>query len=392
MRKFLLLFLVFNLLLPVYAQVKLGPAAKRIFEGKLLNRPGVSYLSYRTNADFYRQIEHAVSEKITFPTTDLTPGHPFRSTFQLQHTDSPLELTGSGFAVDLFNDGKIYGVAAGHVARRLSRRVRKHPRTPHIRVQTGPHAFIIAPIEKFFIGNPESMDVALFEIPPEVLPYIDVLRPAQQAPTVGQEVTIQGFLEGQSQPFTLPRQQIMFTSPLRLFLQKTPLEDMRGFCGAPGLTDGRVSMVYIGFDSARAMVYYDWFNKLSSKAQFSMSNLHYAVPIDIVKLVAKSMEENAAAAEAGITMKVLGHPVALLRPNDSVVSITQFRNGEEITTLESYRHTAVDPEKLERFFELQENDILRISIAVSSPEHPYPAVSVIYDVNVSTGEVTKLSE
>ncbi|MBR4683063.1 MAG: hypothetical protein IKP06_07200 [Elusimicrobiaceae bacterium] len=386
--KLLLLFFVFNLFTPLYAQLELGPAAKLVRKGKLLPRPGVPYLSHRVNADFYQRMTDQVSRAASFPTVDLKQGHAFRSTFQLQHTDSPFALTGSGFAIDLLDDGNVWGVTAGHVMRRIAH-YKKH-RKPHIRVTTGPDSFIIAPIKNFYIGNPESMDIALFEIPKEVLPYVTVLHPAKQAPAVGQEVTIRGFFEEHAQPFTLSHQKILSATPLRLFLQKTPVEDMRGFCGSPGFINDRVSMVYIGFDSARTMVYYDWFNKLPPKAKFPMSNLHYAIPIDVAKSMAKSIKENGTTEENAIMMKVLGHPVAVLHPNESIVSIEQLRNGEIIAKEDIYRHIAVNPEHLDLFFNLQENDVLRISLDNFSMQHPYPPVSMVYEVNVSTGQVTKI--
>ena len=202
---------------------------------------------------------------------------------------------------------------------------------------------------------------------------------------------VPGFLEEQAQPFTLSGQKVLFSTPLRLVLQKTPLKDMRGFCGSPGFINGRVSMVYMGFDSARTLAWYDWFNKLPAKTQFSMANLHYAIPIEVVKLMAQSIEEKGALNQGGgIMMKVLGHPVALLRPQEAIVFVEQFRNGERIAKLDSNRHFSVNPEKLELFFDLQENDVLRISLNSFSMEHPFPPVSVVYDVNVSTGQVTQI--
>ena len=393
MKKFLLLSLILNLLVPLYAQGEFSPVVKLIHNAKLLPRPGVPFASYQANMNFYRQLAKE-PRIISFLPTDLKQGHSVSPVFQIQHTDSPFAKASSAFAIDLFNNGEVWGVAAGHVGRNITHSHHKIARKPHMRVQTGPNSFIIAPLEKekFYIGNPNGMDIVLFKIPKEVLPYITVLHPTEQhAPSLGQEVTIYGFLEQPAQPFTLYRQKVLFSSPLRIVLEKTPDIDLRGACGSPGLTNGYVSMVHIGSDSVGTLIWYDWFNKLPEEIKRSMSNMHYAIPIDVVKMMAKTIEETGSLNEGGMMMKVLGHPVALLHPNQSIMSVEQFRNGKSVTKINNFRHFSLNPEQLELFFELQENDILRISLDEFSLQQAFPSSpSVVYDVNVSTGQVTKI--
>ena len=393
MKKFLFILFVLISFTPLYAQHQLKSAAKLIQQGRLL-RADVSYLSHRANADFAKQIEQGIAKATISQRGNLKQGHVTCPTFQLQYTASPFAPTASGFAIDLLNNGKVWGVTAGHVARKIIHSHAKKSRNPHIKVQIEPHTFIIAPIEKFFFGNPEGIDVALFEIPKEVLPYVKILHPAQHVPSMGQEVTIQGFVEEQNKPVTVSGQKVLFSTPVRFLLSKTFTENVRGLCGSPGSVEGRVSMVYIGFDSAPILSGYDWFNKLPKETKVSMSNLdiNYAIPIDIIKAMAQNIEENGSTNNVGIMMKILGHPVALLHPNESIVSIEQFRNGEKIEKIDVDRHFSIDPEQLEIFFELQERDILRISIASFSLQHPFPPVSIVYDVDVSTGQVTTPSK
>ena len=45
-------------------------------------------------------------------------------------------------------------------------------------------------------------------------------------------------------------------------------------------------------------------------------------------------------------------------------------------------------DKLEEFFELQENDVLRLTINQPKP-YSQRVQTVLYDVNVSTGEIKK---
>ena len=148
-------------------------------------------------------------------------------------------------------------------------------------------------------------------------------------------------------------------------------------------------MVYIGFDNIETLTYYDWFHTLPDKIKLSMSNMHYAIPIDRVASMAKSIEQNGSTSEGGVMMKVLGHPIAQLQPNESIVFIEQLRNGKNVAKVQLDRHFPVNPSYLELFFNLQENDVLRVSLDSYSKQHPYPPVSVIYDVNVSTGQITQ---
>lgn len=395
MKKILILLIACVLCVPSYSLKPKPRVAKlRATHGRSARRNSVSALSRQVNAAFRRRMRQ-IPKTTSFPATPLKRGHLskrgniFRSTFSLQHTDSPFALPVSGFAIDLLNDGNVWGVTAGHAMRVITTRKRR----PHIRVQTGPNSYVISKIEKFYIGNPEGMDVALFEIPKEVLPYVTVLRPAEHTPVVGQEVTIRGYLEEQNRdPFTLSHQKILFSSPLKFFIKKTPTQSMRGFCGAPVFTDGLVSMIYIGFDNAGTLFFYDWFNKLSKETQTTLANVHYAVSIDIAKMMAKSIKETGTVTQDGLMMKVLGHPIDLLHPNESIYYIEQFRNGQSVQKITDIdRHFPLFPEQLDLFFDLQENDILRIALDSYSGDHPFPTVSTIYDVNVSTGQTTKLT-
>ena len=104
--------------------------------------------------------------------------------------------------------------------------------------------------------------------------------------------------------------------------------------------------------------------------------------------MANSIEETGSLNEGGMMMRVFGHPVVLLHSNESIVFIEQIRNGEVIAKVEGRKYSPIDPEKLELFFDLQENDILRVSLDSFSMEHPVPSVSIVHDINVSTGKVT----
>jgi len=398
MKKIILFLLLGNLLLPSYAHFKgIKPSLARTRTGKIvLKHPSISDLSRRSNEKFYNKLRRSSAKAAWSSHQPLERENSFRTTFLLRYNDDPALPTrkeASGFAIalkDKNGNEKIWGITAGHVMRNISTHKRVPNRKPHIRIQKDPDNFIIFPIEKFFIGNPEGMDIALFEIPKEALPYITILQPAEHAPAVGEKVSIQGFLAEKGNPFSLIDQTVLLSTSFKIFLKKTLEEKMTGFCGSPGFTNGRVSMVYIGFNSGEVLAQKaSWFNKLSHRKQAAMSEgLHYAIPIDIVKLMAKSIEETGSLNEGGMMMRIFGHPVVLLHPNESIVFIEQIRNGEVIAKVEGSKYSPIDPEKLELFFELQRNDALRISLDSFSMEHPFPSVSIVHDINVSTGKVT----
>ena len=237
MKKLLLILLLSNLLLPSYAHfkgVKQSFAKTRV--GKIvLRHPSIADLSRRANEIFYNKLRRISTRTVKSSHQTLKKESAFRSTFLLRYNDHPLlpvQKEASGFALalkDKNGNEKIWGVTAGHVARNISAHKKAPNRKPHIRIQTDTGAFIIAPIEKFFIGNPEGMDIALFEIPQEALPYITVLQPAEHAPAVGEKVSIQGFLAEKGHPFSLIDQTVLLSNSFKTFLKKTPEEKMTGF-------------------------------------------------------------------------------------------------------------------------------------------------------------------
>ena len=101
------------------------------------------------------------------------------------------------------------------------------------------------------------------------------------------------------------------------------------------------------------------------------------------------MVQAGSAMKAGTMMYALGHPVGILHPNEYIMSVELFRQGEKIGKV--HNNPLVDPNRLEQFFELQENDVLRITL--NRPQtYEVRDAYVAYDINVSTGEVTTLTE
>lgn len=87
----------------------------------------------------------------------------------------------------------------------------------------------------------------------------------------------------------------------------------------------------------------------------------------------------------GTMLKVSGHPVHLLTSQEHLVSITHMRNGRIQKNLNA--HPFMDFEHLEEFFELQENDVVRVTLESPKP-YSQKVITRLFDINVSTGEVT----
>lgn len=376
MKKLFVIFLTCNLLVPLYAaKVK---RAKKFRVRHKAPRQSVSQLSARANLSLERRMNQII--KLTNRTVTNVPrkGHPLRTTFQVQPSNVAFGETASAFAIKL--NGKTWGVTAAHVMRNI------RPK-PHIKVEVSPHNFKIAPIEKFFVGNPAGADIALFEIPEEVKPHVTVLEPAKQPANMGEKVSIPGFAAGQ--PLFIANEKILFSNSMRLFIQRTPLEDLTGFCGSPIFgKNNTVLGVYSGFVKKSLLYEHSWFYDIPWEIRDEIPNLHFAIPVENLEIMAKAAEKNSLQA-AGKMMKVFDHPIAPLHLNEYILSVEQFRNGEMIAKV--HKNLIVEPKKLEQFFELQENDVLRVILSrPQTKEAPTPYV--IYDVNVTTGKVTEVSE
>lgn len=384
MKKLIFLLLTCSLSLHLYAQIrlpktlKLSSAARRIRSGRLLPRPSVPRLSQQSNLALERKLLQISQVKRSSPADKTIYKHPAPTTFQVQYKDGVYQGTASAFAIKL--RGQTWGVVANHVRKSMLPK-------PYIRIKSDPHTFHIAPIERFYRGNSDAMDVALFEIPQEVAAFVHPLEPAEHPSLVGQEVNIPGFTKGQE--VYLPQERILFGTSMRMFIQKTTDQDLNGFCGAPILDQfGKVQAVYAGFLHPNKLHQYDWFMSLPHDVRVEMPALHYAIPVQILDILAKGAQEHSMQ-KTGQIMKAFGKPLALLHPEESIVMVQQYRNGKKIAQLEA--NPLLDPEQLELTFEWEENDVLRVVIRRPQTD-VFMMPHIGYDLNVSTGKVTELAE
>jgi hypothetical protein len=375
MRKFLFIFL-FCCFSVGHAQSIL-PAVERVFAGKILSKTVVEGLSQQSHQLFWTQLVKIPSfiTAATAQTADIsllsTPA------FQVQISKDALDwYTASGFAIQV-ND-KVLGLTAAHVAKNISE-------DPFLKVKTSDGKFVTAPIEKWYIGNRHGLDIAVFEIPEEVKNLVTVLKPSKELLEAGSTVQINGFNRGHS--IQIPQENILFSSPQRYLVQHSHPRERTGMCGSPLLNPvtGEVLGMYIGYDSLKDLRNRDWFYQMPNEVQHNFTDLHFAVPIQNAVSIAQAFQAGNARA-ATIEMKVLGKPVGLLHPDEYIYTVKLIRNGVVLETI--YNNVFLNPGKLEEFFELKENDVL--SIMVDRPQKTgTPAVEIIYDINVSTGEVTR---
>ena len=375
MRKYLFLFLL-GFSFSLSSAQPVGPALERAIAGKVFSGVTVQTLSQQSYKGLMGAMERIPSfiASATTQTADIslltTPA------FQVQITANATDWhSASGFAMQV--QDKVYGFMAAHVALNIRE-------APFIKVSAPNGEKVVAPIEKWYIANPKGSDLAVFEIPDKVKDLVTVLKPSPKLLEAGNTIQITGFNRGSA--IQIPQENILFASPQRYLVQHSHPRERTGMCGSP-LQDpatGEVVGVYIGYEFLQEARLHDWFYMMPGEVQHNFTDLHFAVPIQNALTVAKAFEaENAPG--AATEMKVLGHTVAPLHPHEYISSVQLLRNG--IVVEQVHRNVFLNPEKLEEFFYLQENDVLRIT--VSRPQTAKtPTPEIFYDINVSTGEVT----
>ncbi len=283
--------------------------------------------------------------------------------------------TASAFALNV--QGRVWGVTAAHVMHNISS-------NPFIKIKKGTET-ILAPIPSWHIGNKIGNDVAIFEIPQEILPHIEVLSPSKQALLPATQTQSPAFIRGN---YTfLPSEDVLFVGPYRIFLRDQLLHEATGYCGSPVLVNGEVVGLHVGVYSLEQIRTSAWSDLLNKERLSIQSPLHTASPISHVLQLAHEVEP-AAASPAPTLLKVLGHTVRPLAAREQLVSVALLRNG--VFQQEIHAHPFMNFDKLEEFFELQENDVLRLTINQPKP-FTQQTQTVLYDVNVSTGDVTTVT-
>lgn len=253
---------------------------------------------------------------------------------------------------------------------------------PHMVVRNSRGKLVSAPITFQHMSNTRGSDVAIFEIPKDLLPYVEVLQPAEKAPAAQTVTQSPCFIKGN--PIYLPSEDVLFAGPHRLLLRDQAHREVTGYCGSPVLVDGKVVGLHVGAYSLQDLQTVSWSSLLTDHNIRPQTALHVAAPIQRVEELAHQVEMDGFLTQVGTPLKVMGHVVTRIQPQEYIYSIQLMRDG---TLHDSFHaHPFMNFEKLEEFFNLQENDVLRITIL--SPRNISQAEQIkIYDVDVSTGSV-----
>lgn len=348
------------------------PLVEQVFSKAMVE--GLSRQSYNTFWTNLGKIPSFIAP-VTTQMADITPAAI--PTFQMQISSDALDwYTASGFAMEI--QGEVIGFTAGHVGKNILE-------DPFIKVKAPDGTFVTAPIEKMLITDRKGLDIAAFKVPDKVKDFVTVLKPSRKLWEAGSPVQITGFNRGSATQ--LPQENILFSSPQRYLVQHSHPRERTGMCGSP-LQDpatGEVVGMYIGYEHLNDLRQKAWFYFMPNEVQRNFTDLHFAVPIQRIKSVAEAFVSGNKELGA-VEMKVLGRPIGFLYPEESILSVTLMRNGYVLEKVNN--NVFLNPEKLEEFFELKENDVLRIM--VSRPQKTgTPTPEIMYDVNVSTGEVTR---
>lgn len=334
----------------------------------------VASRSARVNRNILSRLEKmaeraSVVRPVNFQT--VIPPRLSRSVFEVQISTDGAH-TGTAFALDI--KGHIYGVTAAHVAENIKIE-------PFAKVKTE-NEVIVKPISFLRIGDQRGNDVAIFEVPPEILAHVDVLSPVEQRPTVGEYTQSPKYVWGAP---SFLREDILFVGKHRILLRDLAQRDITGACGSPVLAGGKVIGIHIGEYSLQKMQYVSWNTILRENNISFNSPLHVVSPITHVLRLA---EQSQGASNVGTMLKVLGHPVHLLTPQEHIISIMHLRNGT--VQKEFHAHPFMNYSELGEFFDLQDNDLIRVK--VRNPRGMgIPSVTTVYEINVSTGKVSLLT-
>lgn len=373
---FFILILQIVCLLPLHAQKVPLPALQRALSKKIISPATVT--ARQTNVIFYQRLKTLFQPIKTppLPKTYSIPALPKPITFRVQIGKESTDKTASAFALKI--DDHILGVTAGHVMKNISQ-------MPYMFFQTEEKKFTKLPIKSWLSSNKNGTDVAVFEIPQEAISFLQPLEPALQNPSLLETVSVAGF--ARNAPLVLLNEEVLFTGPRRLLLRNTAKEELTGMCGSPIMANGKVTALYVGFYQKQALETSEWVSLLREKIDdHPLPALHQATPIEHVISVAQTYLTHGEIVPS-ITLHAAGFPITNLDFKQHLFSVQLLRNGFLKETI--YTNPMTDPAHLEKFFDLQENDILRVIITNDNSLFTYRKM-LVYDLNVTTGQVTRI--
>lgn len=282
------------------------------------------------------------------PNPVAIPADIRRSVFTVQAT-AESKHKGSAFAVNI--DGRVWGVTARHVMDDIGH-------TPYMTFpdENGNPVTLLAQPSKE--GSAAGADVALFEIPPQALAHLRPLELADGLPSAHTLLSSSGFAHGNF--LSQPRREVLFASQHRILTKYESFNAQEsGYCGSPLMYNGKVAAVHVGSMQGAQIQTAEWYGQTLGQFESQMHDISLAVPAVWLRMLARQAQGTYTQQE-GVAVVFNGLKILSLQPKDSIVFIMQLRNGRMIKTLP--RYPFMDLARLERFFDVQDGDVLRMEV------------------------------
>lgn len=269
-----------------------------------------------------------------------------RAVFTLQYSPNS-HGKGSAFAVEI--DGEMWGVTARHVLDDIGR-------APYISVTNGQGKPVFAQVNSVREGNVHGADIAIFRIPSKLLLYITPLQPNYDLPPAHTIAQSSGFSHGIFSWFN--HVEVLFSSTHRILARYQDFPVRSGYCGSPFLVDGKAAGVFAGITSGDTAKTASWNTLVSRNFNRPINDFSQIVPIAWVRHLVQ--ENRHGRGPHGTPLKLLGHTLGILHPNEQVQSIQQLRGGRLFKTVDAYPF--MDYNHLERFLDIGPEDVIRVVV------------------------------
>lgn len=300
----------------------------------------------------------------------LSPAPHFvrQAVFTLQHSPKT-HGKGSAFAIRI--NGQVWGVTAKHILNDIGRE-------PYIELFDENGKPFYTQIFTVREGHLRGADIAIFKIPPQLNNYIVPLEADEKLPSPAYAVQSAGFSRGNFAWFN--KVDVLFSSPHRILARYQDFPVLNGYCGSPLLVNGKAVGVFVGIVGNTNTQSAEWRKLLDNKP---INDFNQIVPIQWVRRLVEQVNHPQQA--TGTLIRILGRPITHLTPDDAVIKIQQFRKGRLYKQISAYPF--MDYLHLERFFDVEAHDKIRVIIHKGSNAGAHPAERW-YDLDLSTGTLT----
>lgn len=345
MKKFLLALFVFILTgMPLCAQ---APVVKSLLRTSVQVEKTVANASRLTTLPSIKPLLKTTLPLRT-PTPLVVPSTIRHSVFTVQAT--PLSKhKGSAFAINI--DGRVWGVTARHVMDDIDHT----PYMTFLGENNEPVTLLATPSKE---GSAAGADVALFEIPPQALPYLQPLELEEELPATHQVLFSSGFAHGNF--LSQPAREVLFASEHRILTKYVSFNSQEsGYCGSPLMRNGKVAGIHVGSMLEEQLQTAEWYKGTVGQFDEKMHNISLAVPANWLRRLARQAE-GVYTPQEGVPLVFNGLPIMHLQPTDSIGFIMQLRGGRVIKKLS--RYPFMDFTHLENFFNVLPGDMFRMEV------------------------------